>query len=410
MPKILYPYSIHADWVEVFCHLKAPLCEGRSEKGRFILSVKPAVHRHYSKQGEIYCLEPTLTGKRLRKLCKIWFAPRSSVLHPASLHLKMENSVLYSENWFAIFGEIMSAFPFEYVSLKRLDIAYDCERLKGGRSVPQLLADYVTQKVLKVGQNRPTCVFNSLGYKLSENATEIPKGFHVGGVSVSSMTWGKITSGKQLCVYNKSKELREVKYKPWIVEAWERDGLKSGADVWRFEMRLSGQGLETVLFDSGDMYRLQPSEASTRERLVDVFGAYAVKLCYFVKRDYHVKRQQMKRLDLFSFGSDFEPSMKPKICKSVVPTNRTVRMLRNCVEDLQDVIERRQIDCDIPDIQHHLQYLHAFFDSAVMKLPNSGKSLAERGRRLRFIEALRQVERERQRVHRGCDLIGDEFE
>ena len=39
-------------------------------------------------------------------------------------------------------------------------------------------------------------------------------------------------------LYNKTKEMQDKKYKPWIVEAWKRAGIDTSKDVWRLEFSL----------------------------------------------------------------------------------------------------------------------------------------------------------------------------
>lgn len=124
-------------------------------------------------------------------------------------------------------------------------MAYDCNEFYGGLKPQKLLDNYFNMRYLKLGNNDPW-VKMSGGYKLKFRANNSQKikldgdGQTVGAFRASSVTWGQRSSDIQVQVYNKSKELREVKMKHHIVDWWKQNGLETEeSDVYRVEIRIT---------------------------------------------------------------------------------------------------------------------------------------------------------------------------
>lgn len=133
-----------------------------------------------------------------------------------------------------------------------------------------------------------------------------------------------------------------MKYKQHIVDAWERVGLNP-SEVWRTEIRIQKQGLSLMLLDSGDMWALGPDDVSNNERIYEMFLAYAAKHMRFVVADYHRKRQQMIPIDLFSYSSDIQQVVKPRIARNSAATFREARRVHTFLRGLADLVHSSDI-------------------------------------------------------------------
>lgn len=323
MPKVNYPYLCGVDWFQVygFMHSQLP-----AATPSFRLSVADYPTAQFLAKCSVY-YESSL-------FCDILFAPRISSLPANCFQLKINNMWLYTSRWYELFQRVCTELNLEYKSVSRIDVFFDCIRYRGGRRPRTLIADYVAQKILKIGVNRGYLAFQNFGYSVAINAAsaDVP----IGAPNFNGCTWGQ-KGYVQTQIYNKSLELRQEKFKPWIVDAWEDAGLK-GEDVWRTEIRIQKNGKSLQLLESGELFALGADEVANEARVWDLFRTYADRYLRFVVRDYHRKRQQMQPIVLFPDMNDWEPPFRLKHPRREVCTNRTVSIVRNYLHTVGGVI------------------------------------------------------------------------
>lgn len=270
------------------------------------------------------------------------FHPRTSVLPACAAQLRVLNQHLYTENWLDRLRYILKSAHIECVSLSRIDLAVDFNRLYKGLSPKTLLTSFIKGKFLKIGISKGFLHFDDWGYKVANGASSLKGISFAKTPNITGCTWGS-KGYVQTQIYNKSKELREVKYKPWIVSTWEKNGLNVNEDVWRAEIRIQKQGRELEIAETLDEisgYQLSLFEISNPNRIYETFYAYAKKYLRFVKRDYHVKRTQMEDVRLFPEPYTRELFIAPRISKTDVESNRTSVIVKNFLNSLREQIMR----------------------------------------------------------------------
>ena len=243
--------------------------------------------------------------------------------------------------------ELLWSLGLEYVSISRIDVYADFNKFYAGRSPLRLIQDYLSGKILKIGINRGYLSFDNMGYVIANGARKLSDGFHVNKPAINGITWGR-KGYIQTQLYNKSKELREVKFKPWIFNTWQRCGLDVD-NVWRLEFRIQKAGKSLQLLDSGDLFQLGISDMSDFHRIHDLFTAYVLKYARFVLRDYHVKKQQMDSIRLFGDVTENQAVIWPKINQEHVASNRTAKIVRNFMEQLEDSYNKGLLNSQDPD-------------------------------------------------------------
>jgi len=314
MPKLNYPFLCGVDWFQVYGFLHSELLPSSQS---FSLRVEDFPTSQFLLRARVFF------GSS--EFCELLLCPRTSLLPANAFQLKINNKWLYTSEWFNLFRRVCSEFNLEVKSVSRIDVFFDCIKYWGGRRPSRLISEYVGQKVLKIGVNRGYLAFKNFGYA-------IPVGSSSSSVPIGSPKWNGITWGQkgyvQTQIYNKSLELREVKFKPWIVDSWEAAGLR-GEDVWRSEIRIQKNGKNLQLLDSGDLFALGTDEVSNEARIWDLFQVYADRYLRFVVRDYHRKRQQMKPIKLFPNSSEWLPPFRLKHPSREVCTNRTLSIVQN---------------------------------------------------------------------------------
>lgn len=140
--------------------------------------------------------------------------------------LKIENKYLYSD---CLWDQILSFYAgtaIRVCGISRVDICIDFQRFDNGDHPSAVIRDFASGKIDCLGKMRGTIVR---------------------GQSSSSpyeyLSLGSRTSDVRVYLYNKSKELRDVKMKPWILASDYLGGLSKKEDIWRLEVSLKGQSM-----------------------------------------------------------------------------------------------------------------------------------------------------------------------
>lgn len=288
-----------------------------------------------------YTFNLSLTGtetaqfKRLYKLTRggmlyatIQQCPRTSVIHEKTTLVKLENRVLYSGKCIEILYAINFALNLRYKGITRLDLCYDCNRFYAGRSPERFIRDYVMKEETETGYI----------YRVG-SSTYIAHGDKKTGRSmISSIRFGSEKSAVSCYMYDKTKELNEVKDKPWIRECWKAAGLVSDEDthVWRSEISIRAQGTDVLKMDTGELFRLSPHSLEWQDRAEEVFGYYAKKYLRFRRKEKgQTSKRYYKELRLFE-------SVKPEVdCRPIkvntyCDTGRTEKVVANRLKALKE--------------------------------------------------------------------------
>lgn len=323
MPKLSYPYLCGVDWFQVYGFLHSELVP---QTKSFSLSLESFPTQQFLMRARVKFGDS--------EFCELLVCPRTTLLPGNAFQLKIQNKWLYTSEWFNLFRRVCTEFDLEVKSVSRIDVFFDCIKYWGGRRPSRLISEYVSQKILKIGVNRGYLAFKNFGYA-------IPVGSQHAEVPIGAPKWNGITWGQkgyvQTQIYNKSLELREVKFKPWIVDAWEAAGLR-GEDIWRTEIRIQKNGKSLQLLETGDLFALGCDEVSNEARIWDLFLTYADRYVRFVVRDYHRKRQQMKPIKLFPSANEWEAPFRLKHPSREVTTNRTISIVSNYLRNVRNAV------------------------------------------------------------------------
>lgn len=283
---------VGCDWLEVFCkgHLswEEPLKGGFEMEGENVQTAMYLFGCHIRKQEK--------TG--FRRVFFVMWGPRLTTMERNNVHIKVENSVLYSYKYIALLRDFIASNGLIYRGISRIDLYADMNVCASGLHPRRLLERYLRQDILKIGNNKPLVNYSSLGYSVGAAAYRKDTPVNPSTPVINAVTWGTHSSDVQAQCYNKSYEMKCVKEKPWIVDTWAREGFDI-TDVWRFEVRIKGKGKDLLRLDSGEIWEVGLDDIITQDRLASVFQAYAGKYFRFVYKDYHVKRQQMKEVRIF---------------------------------------------------------------------------------------------------------------
>lgn len=370
MPKTHFPYVVAIDWLQLYCLSHSCLDSG--SYGEWTVSVSDYPTAQFLKKADCFYY---LDGTK-RAFCHLLFSPRLSVIRSNSVQLKIVNEQLYTSGLWRRLQSLFLALNLEFKSISRVDLCADFNKFYKGLHPLTLIKGYLTQNYLKIGINRGYVAFDSMGYTIANGSSSLPKGFKLGSAVYNGVTWGS-KGYVQTQLYNKSKEMRDKQYKSWIVEQWERAGLDID-NVWRLEIRIQKAGKSVNLMETGDIFSFGVSDLSDEYRLSELFSVYVSKYARFVKRDYHVKKQQMTPIVLFSNLFDAQASIKPKIHVSQIPTKRTAKVVDNFLDHLSEYYREGVVISKVKELDYHIarvrKGLQSSFPSQLYRERSESKS------------------------------------
>lgn len=342
-----FKHMISCDWLEVFAYRTVEL-----------------VPRTYiSSTGKIYSLDDTCTSSKVFRniytikldgmeygaLC---LNPSSPIIKSTACTLKIHNRLLYHHGYIGILYDMLNAFFLEYKGITRIDLCLDCNKLADGTSVPQFLHDLLFSPVHTAGH-----IYRKGSKKMSVDCTRTP----TSGCNVTAIRWGSRASNVCCYIYNKSLEMAEVKIKPWIVSAWEANGLrhsiydkwnqlsdrqrkinvKNGTtstyleeSVWRWEISIKSEGEDLLNMADGELFRLSPSFLDAQDKIESLFWVYAERCFCFRKSEGQTNVRCYPRY--YPIG---EPCAKSKTIKPIdlntnIDSGRSEIMVANKLEEI----------------------------------------------------------------------------
>lgn len=126
------------------------------------------------------------------------------IFDPYSCHLRLTNQSCYLTDCVKILQEFIERFGIHYQRISRIDLCLDFEVFDSGDMPAKFIRRYLNGKYSKVNQTN----INAHGADRWE------------GRDFNSLSWGAKTSMVSTKLYDKTKELAEVRDKPYIRQQW----------------------------------------------------------------------------------------------------------------------------------------------------------------------------------------------
>lgn len=301
---------VAVDWLSVYCKsdmiVRAPEFEfHKLESGSAQFSEVWNVYNKYDR--ELYC---TVQRK-----------PYSPIIPKDAIMVKVANRYLYKQNWNVTLNNFFLACNIQPVSISRIDISCDFNRFANNLHPENLIAGVMNKKYIKTGCAK----FAVQGDQTAEQMFDY-------------LRFGNRDSQCSVYLYNKSKELREVKDKPYIREMWSNSGLDTSQDVWRLEISMRTTQLRLIIPMTGEIFRLDLDFIKTQGIVENVYNCAIDKYFDIRINDGQAKKTRMKRVKLFD-------SLSTTLLM-VVPTNEacTNRMDKIVVKKLANYFSQYRIE------------------------------------------------------------------
>lgn len=266
MAQTNFPYMLSIDWLQLSLTAAVELY-GIESFDCFICSQRERGTRQYKNITDVNYIS---SDGELIPFGVFLSTPTLETWSPLTCALKLDNSLLYNSvdgGWFAVLGKFVRCYNLTISHIQRCDLACDFLFLKGRLSGSQLCHKIKSMEYWKCGSVNVSEHYTmpySLKWQrdISLDGYESEIYLQSGSLSprVESLTFGKLSSGAQVCLYDKTLELKsheitidgkKVCSKQYIRDNWVNANVfHVKRHTWRLEIRLTSQAL--FIFDSKD--------------------------------------------------------------------------------------------------------------------------------------------------------------
>jgi len=226
------------------------------------------------------------------------YNPSSSFMSPNIVLLKVFNEVLYTHNWSKLLQVFLSEFQLIFNNLTRYDIAIDFTEFLTMAKPERLIHRFLKSNIIKSNKGQ----FKVIG----DNSAKM---------EFEYIRFGANSSDFSAYLYNKSKELDQVKTKPYINAFWDEQGLNQEKEVWRLEFSVKVPKLDFMDFDGTILNSFHDYRDFTPHQLYYLLTFLMEKYFKFYKNEGKNRRDRNKHIKLLDFGI-YEDFKVPRYCKS----------------------------------------------------------------------------------------------
>lgn len=358
---------ISVDWFQYHCHsFLLSNCNLGDYVGTYVVCPTKVIMPNYRDCFEI----------RDRKNCIICYVGRHSCVPGADencVSIKVDNAVLYTSCWNSILHDFIKSAGAIIKNITRLDLCCDFNTFDGGLEPAEFIRSYIYGgkiNPIRKGSNQ----FSVIGSKSLDK------------VDIQTLRFGSSSSAVKVYMYNKTKELEEVKDKPYIREMWKNAGLDV-SKVWRVEISISSQGTylkrlgkdfiddffhnNIIAVDNYRFLRIQGNMLKTQVEIERMFETYALEYFYFVDNRGQKYTKDMKAIKLFDF-SEAVRLYKPCSLKQYIKIGRTEKVVANKLFEICECYN------DLTTDERHHIYKTACILNRIGAIKNStGKQLED---------------------------------
>lgn len=360
-------YTINLDWLQVYCQ-GDEICTDEIRYGnttfRVELTGKETIQ--FKKLYYIYIGE--------QKVAEIQQVPRTKIIKPRATIVKLENQILYCNQYVQILHQIIKACKLQFKGLTRVDVALDCQELADHQSVEALLQDTIRLRETEEGfiYNSAYC-HSTYHVQLSNKA----------GSRITGAKWGSPRSAVNVYCYDKTLELIEKKDKPWIRDVWQMNGIdylysddelaamtnkqkkklarRTGLQdyvkkpVWRFEISIKAEGKDCIRLETGEIFTLSLNDLANNQGVRELFISYAEKYFDFRKNTGQENRRYFDKVKIFDFNET--PTLRRVTYRECQETGRSEKICYNKLAKLRDQVggEEDGLKWHIKEVMQHLR-------------------------------------------------------
>lgn len=267
---------LHCDWLQV----SVKWHNNSEHKFAAFYTVKRLSFgtRHFKRVEEIYI------GKK--RIATVTSEPCSEILDKALTIVKFDNWLLYANQFRKVVSEFFSVNKLEFVSISRIDFCADFNLFDNGMKPDKFIKKYIYRRFLRKGKTP------HVGHHFGQGKNEhFEKGLKFGS-NLSEVT---------AYIYDKTREMETVKWKPYIYMAWKKGGLNLEEHIWRLEFSVKSGGILKANTETGEIDLFLTLDVIKAEYIYKCFYKLYERYFTFVWNDGQVRKDRMRVLKLFKY-------------------------------------------------------------------------------------------------------------
>ena len=300
---------------------------------KFSIVVKDMKTRHFNIVEEIF-----YSSKRVFTIVR---SPASRALNPDLCICKWDNWLLYDNQIFSMFKALTSNSHITNIKVSRIDICIDFPEFYNNLQCQSFIRQFLRNKYIK----------NNVSHYKLESAQINDDGF------VQNFDWisfGHNTSSIKTYIYNKTLEMKQVKFKQWIYDSWKINELPVDRDIYRLEFAIHPGQFKICSTSNGAILNIDYFAVQQYEFIQMIFESLVYKYFDFRINDGQKNKCRMKRVNLFKLDS---PPFIFLFDSDNTDTNRSDKIFIN--KSLRTFSELREVDSARSEHYLNIADIHA---------------------------------------------------
>lgn len=274
------------------------------------------------------------------KLAMVAVEPKSPIIEPNKGLVKIINSALYRPDARLVVDKFLSDHHLIIDSISRVDICADFVAIGPYEDPAQLIRDVLEGKIYHVGRSKgQVSGKNGIVRRKGTEYAAIWRGKTLEVPVFEYLRYGKRSSNCATYMYDKTAEMEDVVFKPYIYNKWIRNGLDpANRHVWRLEFSLKPSALSLTAYGNSSL--LSRWENYFDPWSLDViFRNVAAKYFRFVDPATATRATRCKEIELFG-----PTDCIGELCEKEVTTSadRGYKQFLNKLHKVNDEIRTEQ--------------------------------------------------------------------
>lgn len=208
------------------------------------------------------CIEEIF--KKSKRIATVTSHAYSEIIDKNLIIVKFDNWVLYDANFWTIYSGIIEELRINAVKISRIDICKDFNYFYNKRNPKNLIKGFLTGDLIKLGKSK---------YSVWGETNE--------GLTYDYLSFGKKSSTLNVYLYDKSKELTQVKNKPWIRNKWVQYNLDQSLPVYRLEFSIKKSEIGLINKSTGEEVSFTVNDLFSDELLQLLYDTLLSKYFHF---------------------------------------------------------------------------------------------------------------------------------
>ncbi|WP_162903356.1 hypothetical protein [Taibaiella koreensis] len=218
--------------------------------------------------------------------------PRPKFIPPGTVIVKIANRFLYSKELKYYVETLLNELDLTFRYVSRLDLALDFQRFAMRPDMaPHDFFEKIATRSFKMRSHK------QVGSPFRDDQDVVSR-----GRKIRQLTFGSRRSPVYIVMYNKSMEMRQRKFKPYIKQAWDIVNFDTSQDVYRLEFSIKLKE-DFIDHQTGEVINKTDLSLLDADNLQRVFRSYYLRHFRVVEND-NSRLQRCTPVRLFNLAEN----------------------------------------------------------------------------------------------------------